>query len=286
MKKLIYSTLGLILAGSLILSGCKDKTTDDPVKEAPKPTITFKNTSGYTFVDGKVINTLPTAALKFGFVVTHTLDLKSVKVTRNYNGSGEVVVLTQTVSGSSFSVDVFDTLALNLKGTYVYTFTALDKDATLGTNKITITATGKLTELTAQRVYNNKGAGFGAYDLILGDNISTADASNKAARDIVDNSTTTTIQKEWISGNTTMFIKGPFSKQYTQLTTEEDVKSLWDLNVANAKNTVTAMNGTIGMMVLAKVIRTGTPVYIVMTIDDIVDDTGADGDYTEFTFKY
>ncbi len=285
MKKLIYSTLGLILAGSLILAGCKGNDPDPVKPETPKPTITFKNTSGYTFTDAKVLNTLPTAALKFGFVVTSTIDLKSVKVTRNYNGSGEVVVLTQTVSGTSFSLDVFDTLALNLKGSYVYTFTALDKDATLGSNKITITATGALTELSSQKVYNNKGAGFGAYDLILGDNISTADASNVAARDIIDNSTTSSIQKEWISGNTTMFIKGPFGTQYPQLTTEAEVQALWDANSSKASNKVTAMTG-LGLMVLAKVIRTGTPVYIVITIDDIVEDTGADNDYTEFTYKY
>ena len=42
----------------------------------------------------------------------------------------------------TYNLDVLDTLDGVNKGSYVYTFYATDKDATLGTAGITITATG------------------------------------------------------------------------------------------------------------------------------------------------
>ena len=121
MKKLIYSTLGLILTASFMLTGCKDSTTSTP-PEAPKPTITFLNTTGYIFTNSSRLNTGSEAQLKFGMVVTSTIDLKSVTVTRNYEGSGNVVIFTKAVPSNSknFQIDVMDTLSSALKGKRVF----------------------------------------------------------------------------------------------------------------------------------------------------------------------
>lgn len=284
MKKLIYSTLGLIMATSLVMTGCKDP--DDGGTTKPTPTVTFKNTAGYTSQD---VTVNQGTAVKFGMVVTSDIDIKSITVTRNYMGAGEVIIKSQSsINAKSFSIDVLDTASALLKGNFVYTFKAIDKDGTEGSAKITMKVTGPLTEITAQQVFNNKGAGFGAYDLLNSETISTADASNAAMRDIIDNSTTSVISASWKSGNSTRFIKGPFTSQWSQVDTEEKLKSLWDSNVgtnnANVKDVLTGL--TDGTLVLVKVSRSSAPIYIMLRIVTVNDIAGADGDYIEFDYKY
>ena len=287
MKKLIYSTLGLILTASFMLTGCKDSTTSTP-PEAPKPTITFLNTTGYIFTNSSRLNTGSEAQLKFGMVVTSTIDLKSVTVTRNYEGSGNVVIFTKTVPSNSknFQIDIMDTLSSALKGKYVYTFSATDNDATTNSASIDITATGALVEIADQKIYNNFGTGFGGYDLITGEMISNADASNVARRDIRDNSTSSVIAKSWTSSNGTTFIKNPPTITWDQTTTEAKLKSAFDVNAASASANVTGLDGVAGTLILAKVTRGSSTKYFMIRVTGIVDDLGANNDYVLFDYKF
>ena len=287
MKKLIYSTLGLILTASFMLTGCKDNTTSTP-PEAPKPTITFLSTTGYTFTNASVLNTGSAAQLKFGMVVTSTIDLKSVTVTRNYEGSGNVVVFTKTVPSNSknFQIDVMDTLSSALKGKYVYTFSATDNDATTNSASIEVTATGALVEIADEKIYNNFGTGFGGYDLITGETISNADASNVARRDIRDNSTSSVIAKSWTSSNGTTFIKNPPTITWDQTDSEAKLKSAFDLNAASASANVTGLDGVTGTLIIAKVTRSSSTRYFMIRITDVVDDPGANNDYVLFDYKF
>jgi len=287
MKKLIYSTLGLILTASFMLTGCKDDTTSTP-PATPKPTITFLQTSGYTFTNASVLNTGSAAQLKFGMVVTSTIDLKSVTVTRNYEGSGNVVIFTKTVPSNSknFQIDVMDTLSSALKGKYVYTFSATDNDATTNSASIDITATGALVEITDEKIYNNFGTGFGGYDLITGETISNADASNVARRDIRDNSTSSVISKSWTSSNGTTFIKNPPTITWDQTDSEAKLKSAFDLNAASASANVTGLDGVTGTLIIAKVTRGSSTKYFMIRITDVVDDPGANNDYVLFDYKF
>lgn len=287
MKKIIYSTLSLFLIGFMALTGCKSDGDDDTVTpETPKPLITFLQSSGYTFANATVLNT---TQLKFGMVVSSTIDLKSIKVSRNLNGSGEVFIVPEKTLANNtltYNLDVLDTLDGVNKGSYVYTFYATDKDATLGTAAITITATGPLVELTDNKVYNNKGAGFGAFDLVSGLNISTADPANVALRDIVDASTTSTLSRTWTTVNGTKFIKNPPGITWSQTTTEDKLKAAYELNASLETTTVTNLDNTTGTMVLAKVIRTGVPKYFMIIITDKQDLAGADDDFLLFDYKY
>ncbi len=286
MKKLIYSTLGLIITGSLFFAGCKDKGTgNNPTPEVPKPTITFKSDPGYNSADVSVTNTLPTSALKFGFVVNHTIDLKSVSVTRNYDGSGAVIILTKNVTTKTFQMDIFDTLPAVLKGNYVYTFTAIDKDATMSTKTITISAVGALIEITDQKLYNNFGKKEGAFDLINGEALFNSDPTNSARRDIKDNGKSSSFPTaEWTTGNTTKFIKNPPTITWSQTTTDAKLKSAYEVNVSLEKQTISGI--VVGDLIIAKVDRTGSPRYFMIRINEVVDQSGADNDYTAFDFKY
>lgn len=288
MKKLIYSTLGLILTASMILTGCGGDDDNGTKPETPKPTISFLNTTGYTFTNVSVLNTGTTAQLKFGMVVTSTIDLKSVTVTRNYEGSGNVVVLTKVVpsNSKSFQLDVMDTLSSALKGKYVYTFSATDNDATTNSASIEVTATGALVEIADQKIYNNFGTGFGGYDLINGENISNADASNVARRDIRDNSTSSVIAKSWTSSNGTTFIKNPPTITWDQTDSEAKLKSAFDLNAGSASANVTGLDGVTGTLIIAKVTRSSSTRYFMIRITDVVDDAGANGDYVLFDYKF
>ncbi len=287
MKKLIYSTLGLILTASFMLTGCKDNTTSTP-PAAPKPTITFLNTAGYNFTNQSVLNTGTTAQLKFGMVVTSTINLKSVSVSRNYEGSGNVVIFTKTVPSNSknFQVDILDTLSSALKGKYVYTFSAIDNDATSNSAALEITATGVLVEIVDQKIYNNFGTGFGGYDLITGEMVSNADASNVARRDIRDNSTSSVIAKSWTSSNGTTFIKNPPTITWDQTTTEAKLKSAFDVNAALASANVTGLDGVAGTLIIAKVTRSSSTRYFMIRVTDVVDGAGANADYVLFDYKF
>ena len=270
-----------------MLTGCKDNTTSTP-PAAPKPTITFLNTAGYTFTNASVLNTGSTAQLKFGMVVTSTINLKSVTVSRNYEGSGNVVIFTKAVPSNSknFQIDVMDTLSSALKGKYVYTFSATDNDATTNSATIDITATGALVEIIDQKIYNNFGKGFGGYDLITGENISNADASNVARRDIRDNSTSSVIAKSWTSSNGTTFIKNPPTITWDQTDSEAKLKSAFDLNAASASANVTGLDGVTGTLIIAKVTRGSSTKYFMIRVTDVVDDPGADADYVLFDYKF
>jgi hypothetical protein len=287
MKKLIYSTLGLILTASFMFTGCKDSTTTT-TPETPKPTITFLNTTGYIFTNSSRLNTGAEAQLKFGMVVTSTIDLKSVTVSRNYEGSGNVVIFTKNVPSNSknFQIDIMDTLSSALKGKFVYTFSATDNDATTNSSTIEVTATGALVDVIDQKIYNNFGTGFGGYDLINGENISNADASNVGRRDIRDNSTNSVIAKSWTSSNGTTFIKNPPTITWDQTTSEAKLKSAFDLNSASASANITGLDGVAGTLILAKVTRGSSTKYFMIRVTSIFDDPGANNDYVLFDYKF
>ncbi|MDI1233980.1 MAG: hypothetical protein PSX81_06855 [bacterium] len=289
MKKLIYSTLGLMITASMILMGCGGGSGGGgSTPETPKPTITFLNTAGYISTNVSRLNTGATANLLFGMVVTSTIDLKSITVTRNYEGSGEVVILTKNVPSNSknFQIDVMDTLNAALKGKYVYSFKATDNDATTNSNSLEITATGALLEVADQKIYNNFGTGFGGYDLINGENISNADASNVARRDIRDNSSSSVISKSWTSSNGTTFIKDPPTITWDQMDSEAKLKSAFDLNAGSASANVTGLDGVTGTLILAKVTRASSTRYFMIRVTGIVDAAGANGDYVLFDYKF
>jgi hypothetical protein len=291
MKKLIYSTLSIALAAVVLLSGCKgDDGNGSGTNNTPKPTITFQNNNGtftgYTFADGS----LETGTdIKIGVRISSEVNLKTFRMTQKLNSDAEVTVpsifpdSTFTSNTKTCNKDISFKLP-STKGTYTYTFYATDKDQTTSSATIRIVVFGPLLEVVDQTVYNNKGAGFGAYDLIGNENISTADNTNTSVRDIIDQSTSDLLSLKWKSGNNTRFIKTTFTKTYTQIKSTDDIIALWNANTANISDMVS--NIAIGDLILAKVERGGQYTYMVIGISQVEDVTGRDDDFVQFFFKY
>ena len=292
MKKLIYSTLSIALAAVVLLSGCKDGggSNGGGTDNTPKPTITFQNNngtfSGFTFADAS----LETGSdIKIGVRISSEVNLKTFRMTQKLNSDAEVTVpsifpdSTFTSNTKTCNKDISFKLP-STKGTYTYTFYATDKDQTTSSASIKIVVFGPLLEVVDQDVYNNKGAGFGAYDLIGNEKISTTDNTNTALRDIVDQSTSDLLSLKWKSGNNTRFIKTTFTKTYTQIKSTDDIIALWNANTAKISDEVTNLG--IGDLILAKVERNGQYTYMVIGISQVEDVTGRDDDYIQFFFKY
>ena len=291
MKKLIYSTLGLAVAASMFLTSCKDDSNGGgtPTPEVPKPTITFETSSGYVFAaTSQLVNT----NVKIGIAVTHTINLKKLKITRNYNGGGEVILLDSTISGNTktASKTLNNILGAN-KGTYTYTISCTDNDATTATKTIVVTAQGPLLDRGIDSVFSIKSAtGLSAYDLLLGEKITaSSSATNQAQRDIVDGSSNTTgaLTGVWNSQNGTRYKIGSAQKingkTFNQFTTEQDILDAW--NAASAETSTVTVDIANKNILIAKVVRGAATNYILISITDLNDVTGSNNDFIEFQYK-
>ncbi len=271
----------------------KQISIGDPEPSALKPSITFEVSSGYTFQDSRV---QIGSTVKIGTVVTHSINLKSFKITRVFNGASTEVLLDSTISGNTKTLNytLNNTIAAlpTAKGTYEYTISCTDKDATTETKKITVTAYGPLSDRgSGYKVYSIKASGaglFSAFDLLTGDEISAASGNgNEALRDIVDNSSSSTLSGSWTAQNGTRFKVGTNSKinnkTFLQFLNEDDVKAAWDAAGAEQQTITVDLNSK--NIVIAKVVRGGTPQYMLISITDFVDDAGSNGDYIEFQYK-
>lgn len=294
MKKLLYSVLTLMIAGTLF-TGCDGGDDGDGGKEAPKPSIEFQtNTgtfSGYTFANDKlVIGT----TVKIGSKITSEVNLKSTKMTVKYNNQAEQIVSTDSIfPGNSKTCNRDYTFVIPPdKGTYTFTVYATDKDQTTSSAKIVITAFGPLADMGVGTVYSLKATtpgNFSAFDLFETEAITAASgAGNDARRDIVDASTGNTLSLSWKSQNGTEFVHSGASgklnnKTYTQFQSEQDVIDAWNLT-SGKSTTVTGIDAN--SLLIAKVNRGGNTYYYLIAITDIVDDpNGADDDYISFQYR-
>lgn len=293
MKKLLYSTFALLVAG-VMFTGCGDDTDDGGGgTTTPKgPSIEFQTNTGtfggYTFTnESKLIG----STIKIGSKITSDINLKSTKMTVKYNNQSEIIIGTDSVFSTNTKTcnrDYSYTLPDD-KGTYTFTVYATDKDATTSTAKIVITAVGPLADRNPGEVYSLKSTtNFSAYDLFSNEAITAASgAGNEADRDIVDMSTGASLSKSWKSQNGTEFVisgaDGKLnSKVYTQFQSEEDVIAAW--NATSGKSTtVTGIEE--GMLIIAKATRSGQTYYYLIAIDTVFDDTGSDDDFIGFQYK-
>lgn len=293
MKKLLYSVLALVAAGTLF-TGCGGDDGDGDGTVTPKgPAIEFQtNTgtfSGYTFADDKIqIGT----SVKIGVKLTSEVNLKSTKMTVKYNNQPEIIIGTDSVFSSNTKTCNRDyTFVLPMdKGTYTFTTYATDKDATTSSAKIVVTAFGPLADMGTGMFYSLKATtpgNFSAFDLFEGMAISAADGTNIGSRDLVDMSTGTTLARSWKSQNGTEFVISGVdgklnSKVYTQFLSEQDVIDAW--NATSGKSTtVTGIDD--GKLLIARATRGSQVYYYLIAIDTVTDDTGSEGDTYEFQYK-
>lgn len=293
MKKLLYSTLALLMSG-VMFTGCGDDSGDgDGGTTGPKgPAIEFQTNTGtfggYTFTnESKLIG----STIKIGVKITSNINLKNTKMTVKYNNQAEQLIGTDSVFSSNTQTcnrDYIFVIPAD-KGTYTFTAYATDKDATTSSAKIVITAVGPLADRNPGEVYSLKSTtNFSAYDLFSNEAITASSgAGNEADRDIEDMSTGASLSKSWKSRNGTEFVisgaDGKLnSKVYTQFQSEEDVIAAW--NATSGKSTtVTGIEE--GKLLIAKVSRGGQTYYYLIAIDTVFDDTGSDDDYIGFQYK-
>jgi hypothetical protein len=298
MKKLIYSALSFALIATTLFVGCKKDETPpgtDPVEKGPN--ISFQTNAGsgagvYTFADGKVITG---EEIKMGIRISSDVNLKSSKMTVNFNNVGEVVLHDSTYTSNTKTSNkdvmyIFPTV----KGPYVFTIYAEDKDGNKKSAKITITAQGPLLDRDDGQFWSLKATGatkFSAFDLFEGEAITaSASATNKANRDIVDASTGATLSKTWTSdpaNGTEFVISGADNKLngkvYSQFQSEQDVLDAW--NAASSTKSTTINNVDIGKLIIAKSKRGTSFYYYLIAITNISDASGSEDDFYEFQYK-
>lgn len=292
MKKLIYSTLSLAVAATIFLTGCKGSDGDDTTKpEAPKPTITFDATSGYTSVDG---GALTGENIKFKVVVSHSVNLKDIKVTRTYQSTGAVPIDDTIIAGNTKTAQfIVNDIIPTVNGEYTYTFTCTDKDATTSSRTIKIKASGPLGMSEDGIVYSLKSAtpgNFSAFDLELGLAITAASgAGNDAARDIVDGSTTADISGVWKSQNGTRFKIGSNNKlngkALDQFKTTQDLIDAWESSGSGAEQQQITVDVDSKNILIAKVVRGSSFKYVLIGISSIDNPAGSNDDKIVFQYK-
>lgn len=290
MKKLIYSTLSLILMSSTLFVGCKDDKVVDPTVEKG-PNISFQTGSGYSFTDGSVITG---ETIKIGMRLTSDVNLKTSRITVKYSSQAEAPLLdsTYTSNTKTSNRDVSFTFPVSDKGAYVFTIYATDKDNNTKSSKITITAKGPLLERGTGIFYSLRATGaakFSAFDLNTGEAITASGTANLSMRDLVDMSTGGDLSNSWKSQNNTEFIKSTNAqgtlngKAYSQFRTEEDVTAAWNALSSTKATQITGLD--IGTTIIAKSTRNSVVTYYVIAISDINDEAGSEDDFYEIQYK-
>ncbi len=293
MKKFIYSIFSLALAATLTFTSCKPDDEDPTTK--PVPTITFQNNnstfSGYTFSD-EVKTTGEN--IKIGVRITHTVNLKTLKLTQKLNSDPATTVpsifpdSTFTAKTKTANKDVAFALPTT-KGVYVYTFTCVDEDGASASNSLKITVSGPLGDADGGKIYSIKALGSdkpSAYDLFEDKAITASDPDNVSNRDIEDMSTGAALGKKWRSRNGTQFIAGQNinGKTFSQFRTESDVITAWEALKSTASSEVNIIDEN--TLVIAKFSRGGATYYAVIGFSAINDENGSEDDYYEITYKY
>jgi hypothetical protein len=293
MKKLLYSTLALLVAGTTFTGCGKDDNGDGGETPKKGPSIEFQtNTgtfSGYTFADGGAeIGT----SIKIGVKVNDAEEnLKNTKMEVKFNNQAAQLVGTDSIFSSNTKTcnRDYNFVLPQDKGTYTFIASATNKNATTSTAQIVITAFGPIADRGDDTIWSLKSVNhFSAYNLLAGLRISASSgAGNQSQRDIVDGSTSTTFAKSWTSQNGTMFVKsGPDgklnSKIYTQFKSAADVEAAFNAT-SGASGTITGMAA--GDLVIAKSSNGGSVRYYLIGIDEVKDAAGAENDYTLFHYS-
>lgn len=288
MKKIKLLALALTtVAASVLLSSCgtEDGTT-------PKPTLEFIGGAGYVSDD---ISLAGNEDFTVGINANHTANIVSLKITVAYNGGAQLTPANCTLCDSSFSskslrVDFNGTTAAT-EGTEVWTFTVADKDGNSTSKSITITNLGtggeSLIEITQDnnnntlKVWNFQGPNAGAYDLVLGSNLLSAD--DNADKDIQDScraEEVTNWPARWTSRNGTRF-KKMTTYNWSNVTNTAQLDAAWN-DVSGNGNAV--INVAKGDVYVAK-LRGQADAYVLIEITDVVSTSTNNQDYVQFRYK-
>ena len=279
----LLSLFALLSVGALFLTNCSGTEGEDV---APKPTLNFLGGAEYIDEDVSLA-----AKTDFAIAVTanHTANIKTFKITLSINGSADLPILDSAMSDKAITEYVYNGTTADAEGTEVYTFSVADKDGNTTTKTITITNIGDggsdLITLTEDndgnpfRVYNFRGAEKGAYQIGGGPLSSSDPNSQKDIQDSTDLGELPNWPARWTSRNGTTFKTAPASA-WAAITNDAGIEAAWDA----AGGAVSVIEVVKGENYLLNIANSGR--YALVNITDVVETTGDNSDYVEFTYKY
>ena len=288
MRKIKLLSLGLVLAtAAVFLSNCGTGGGTDP-----KPTLEFAANQGFVFQD---ISLAGDEDFTVGIRASHTENIVSFKVTVSYNGGpalepAECAACDSTFSSKDFDYDYVGHTAA-AAGSEVWTFTVADNKGNESSKSITITNLGtggaSLIEIEQDnnsntlKVWNFQGVNSGAFDLVVGSNLLSAD--DNADKDIQDSCTVAEVTNwpgRWTSRNGTTF-KKMSTYNWGNVTNTSQLDAAWDDVAGSGDAVITVAKGDVYVAKL----RGSSDNYVLIEITDVVK-TGADNnDYVQFRYK-
>jgi len=288
MKRIKLLSLAILgTMATVLLTNCGDGDGT-----APKPTLEF--IGGGAYISGD-ISLAGDEDFSVGINASHTENMVSLKVTVSYNGGAQLVPANCTLCDTGFSskslrVDYNGKTAATA-GTETWTFTVADKDGNSTSKSITITNLGtggaSLIEITKDnnnntlKVWNFHGPNSGAFDLVVGSNLLSAD--DDADKDLQDSTTTAEIAAwpgRWTSRNGTMF-KKMTTYNWGNVTNTVQLDAAWNDVAGAGSATITPAKDDVYVAHL----RGAVDAYSLIEITDVVS-TGSDNlDYIQFRYK-
>jgi hypothetical protein len=214
--------------------------------------------------------------------------MKSFKVTLSTDGGVALPIVDSSINTENLTYEITDSAAKTVNVTKKYTFMVADKDGLSTSKSITVTSKAvDLIELTQDvggnpfRVWNVKGPKSGAYDLLLGNNLTVNDPIGD--KDIVDSTANTELSAwpaRWVCLNTTIF-KKVTSKTFGSITTPADLDAAW----ASSGVEMNLYKGVKKNDVFIFKLRNNAANLVLVGITNVVVTTVDNNDYVEFIYK-
>ena len=162
MKKFAFLFL-FALAGSLFLASCSGG--DDDTVAKPKPSVSWKTTTGFKFANGT-----ETAGnnISFGVIATPSSGEKITRVVINLavNGGANAILFDSTMKATSYSRDWIDIKLAELAGAksqFTVTVTQSNNETSSASFIITSSAPARNTQLTANIVLGAQASNVGSF---------------------------------------------------------------------------------------------------------------------------
>lgn len=283
MKNIKLLSMGVLLGvGALFFSSCGG-TEETPT---PKPVLNFLAGEEYLSSDGQEL--AANTPFKIAITASHTDNITSFKIIQSLDGSTDVELFDSVdIKTKIISEYIFSGTTGAKAGTEIYSFTVADKNGSSTTKSITLTNVGdpgknlrfedKDNNGDFFKVWNFRGTKAGAYGILVGTNLFSADDNRE--KDIQDSSanTETDWPARWTSRNGTTF-KKLTSGDWNTITNDATIRAAWTKN-GTAQSFVSVTNGDVYILNLA-----GADTYSLVRVT-AVDKVVKNSEYVQFEYK-
>lgn len=283
----LFALASIVALGTIFIQSC-----GPGVDPAPTPEVNFIGDAGFTAQDASINGG---TAFKIGVVATHSVKLSKLEIFVAYDGGpnlkpADCTVCDSSIDGTNLRA-IYNGVTRSIAGSEKWTFRVTDKDGESTSKSITITTTAaggvNLIEISKDndnntlKVWNFKGPKAGAYDLLNGGNLLSADPN--ADKDIQDSTRDEEVANwpaRWSSRNGTTF-KLVTAYTYDQITNSTSLESAWNTS-GTPKEALTGLKT--GDLIVAK-LRNTTDTYALIQVTNVSKTTLDNNDYVEFKYK-